>query len=178
MSDSYTVYKHTSPNSKTYIGITCQNVNHRWCRGANYRNNPNFYSDIMKYGWDNIKHEIIAEGLTQSEAFDLEIKLIAEYNSTDPTRGYNRNKGGGGNSAAHKGMHHADETKRLIGERIKNAHSANTYESAKKKVLCVEDGVVYESITKAAEAHHVSVAYISLLCRNIRHNDSLTFEFA
>ena len=54
---SYTVYKHTFPNNKVYIGITSQSVSRRWRNGEGYRNKQQLiYRAILKYGWDNIKH--------------------------------------------------------------------------------------------------------------------------
>ena len=91
---NYTVYKHTSPHGKAYIGITARPVSRRWHGGSAYRNNVHFYAAIKKYGWDAFKHEIIAEGLTYSEACQMEIKLIAEHESTNPAKGYNISKGG------------------------------------------------------------------------------------
>ena len=64
----YTVYKHTCPNGKVYIGITKQKPERRWgINGRGYKENEYFYRAIQKYGWQNIKHEIIAEGLTEEE---------------------------------------------------------------------------------------------------------------
>lgn len=92
--NSYTVYKHTSPGGKVYIGITGRSVSRRWHGGTAYRNNAHFYAAIKKYGWANFKHDILAEGLTRDEACAMEIRLIAEYNSTDPNKGYNLSRGG------------------------------------------------------------------------------------
>lgn len=59
--DNYVVYKHTFPNGKVYIGITKQKrVLYRWSsNGAKYKTQPVMINVIMKYGWINIKHEII-----------------------------------------------------------------------------------------------------------------------
>ena len=77
--NNYVVYKHTCPNGKVYIGITCQEVNLRWANGLGYRNQM-FYKAIQKYGWDNIKHEIVYKYLTQKEAEEREQYLIYVFN--------------------------------------------------------------------------------------------------
>ena len=91
----YFVYKHTVPNGKVYIGITCcESVELRWFGGWGYNQNYAFYEDIKKYGWDNITHEILYQDLSPKDARDVEMQLIKEYSSTDPQYGYNRDKGG------------------------------------------------------------------------------------
>ena len=70
---SFIVYKHTSPSNKVYIGITKLN---------------------LKYGWNNFQHEILYSELSEKEAKQIEIYLIAYYNSTDHNYGYNKTKGG------------------------------------------------------------------------------------
>lgn len=75
---SYSVYMHTCPNSKKYIGITCRNPLYRWNHGNGYRRNEHFFRAIVKYGWDNIKHEILFDGLTEEEAEQKEKVLIAK----------------------------------------------------------------------------------------------------
>lgn len=90
----WTVYKHTSPSNKVYIGITKQKPEYRWRGGKGYRTNKHFYNAICKYGWDNFKHEILYEGLTQEEAETIEKALVLELGSTDKMRGYNVAEGG------------------------------------------------------------------------------------
>lgn len=110
MSGRYTVYKHTSPSGKVYIGITVQAPAKRWGRGGEgYAHCPRFRAAIQKYGWDNIRHEIIAEGLSQAEAERLEIELIAEYKAMDKAHGYNIDRGGS------TGPKHSAETRAKIG---------------------------------------------------------------
>jgi hypothetical protein len=89
-----TVYKHTSPDGKVYVGITKADPAHRFNNGNGYKQNALFYADIQKYGWDAFKHEILATGLTVEEACHLEIELIREYDSTNPEKGYNMQDGG------------------------------------------------------------------------------------
>ena len=90
----YSVYKHTSPNGKVYIGITSTSLNRRWGYGSNYHNNEYFSRAIRKYGWENFTHDVLYTDLTAEEAELKERELIAFYHSTDPNRGYNLTTGG------------------------------------------------------------------------------------
>lgn len=108
---SYTVYKHTSPSGKCYIGITGQNPpEKRWQNGRGYKHNKYFSSAISKYGWDNFSHEILLSNLTKKEAEESEIKLIAKYKSSDRNFGYNLDFGGSGAGKM------SDETKKKLSE--------------------------------------------------------------
>lgn len=60
----YCVYKHTLPNNKVYIGITKQIPSLRWANGRGYKHSNYFYNAILKYGWLNIRHEILRDCLT------------------------------------------------------------------------------------------------------------------
>lgn len=91
---NYIVYKHTAPNGKVYIGITSQSAEERWRNGAGYRRCPLFYNAICKYGWDNIVHEILFDGLSKEDAEQKEIDLIALYKSNNTEYGYNIDPGG------------------------------------------------------------------------------------
>lgn len=91
----YFVYKHTCPNGKVYIGVTCsEEAEYRWISGWGYRKNVKFYADIQKYGLDNIQHEILYANLPPQEAAAKEQELIAFYNSNNVEFGYNIDKGG------------------------------------------------------------------------------------
>lgn len=93
--ENFSVYKHTLPNKKIYIGITSKKPIYRWNNGKGYKNQSLFYRAILKYGWDNIKHEILFTGLSEREACEKEIELIAKYKSNDRKFGYNISNGGG-----------------------------------------------------------------------------------
>jgi len=83
------VYVHTVPNGKLYIGYT-KDAQHRWRNGEGYLDNKRFYADIKKYGWENIKHEIVATYNSQEDASQLESALIVLLKSEDPNHGYNQ----------------------------------------------------------------------------------------
>lgn len=92
---AYTVYMHISPNGKRYIGITKQKPERRWRKnGEGYARNAHFWNAILKYGWDNFKHEILFDNLPKEKAETLEIDLISLYKSNDFNFGYNLDKGG------------------------------------------------------------------------------------
>ena len=117
----YCVYKHTSPNGKIYIGMTSMKPEDRWQNGKGYRSNQYFYRAIQKYGWDNFKHEILYEELTQKQACAKEIELIAYYDSTNPKVGYNLSIGGEGSS----GVPRSAETRKKISDSKKGKNNPN-----------------------------------------------------
>lgn len=123
--DNYTVYKHTSPSGKVYIGITARPVSRRWHGGSAYRNNAHFYAAIKKYGWDNFRHDILAQGLSYEEACSMERRLIAEQGSTDPKKGYNLSPGGDKTTLGYKFSPESREriSKALVGKRKGVTHT-------------------------------------------------------
>lgn len=88
----YKLYKHTFPNGKVYIGITRQTLARRFNNGRGYKDCPKMYNAVLKYGWNNVEHEILYDGLTKDEAEKKEIETIAFYNSVK--NGYNTDHGG------------------------------------------------------------------------------------
>lgn len=93
----YKVYMHTTPNGKKYIGITMLKLDARWRNGKGYRKQL-FGRAIKKHGWENIKHEVLHEGLSKEQAIEIEISLIREHQCTNPEFGYNTTIGGEGSS--------------------------------------------------------------------------------
>lgn len=143
---------HTVPNGKIYIGVTCRRPEKRWENGNGYKCNAHFFRAIKKYGWDSIKHDIVASGLTKEAAEEKEAELIAFYKSADPDVGYNMRLGGALCSfnqqsrqkmkASHIGKKLSEEQKRKISEATKGKtasysmlgkrHSAETKEKMSK----------------------------------------------
>lgn len=97
MEKEYCVYVHTNKvNGKRYVGITCQKPEYRWANGKGYKENRHFDSAIKKYGWDSFDHDVIMTGLTKKQACLWEAVLIAQWDTTNPTKGYNIALGGVG----------------------------------------------------------------------------------
>ena len=91
----YYVYKHTNlANGKVYIGITRQKPSRRWHGGNGYRDQPLFWNAIQKYGWGSFSHEILQQGLSQDDAYELEQDYIHKYKSSEREYGYNIAGGG------------------------------------------------------------------------------------
>ena len=116
----YSVYIHTTPNKKRYVGMTSMPVDRRWDKGNGYRYQTLFYRAIVKYGWDNIIHEVVAEGLTKDEAVALEMHLIDLYDTINPEFGYNQTAGGEG----HAGTPLSSETRRKLSAAAKRQWSS------------------------------------------------------
>lgn len=85
----YTVYKHTCPNKRVYIGITRMKPERRWAGGLGYKGSNRFFASVVRFGWDNIDHEILDDGLTYAEAKAKETAYIKKYKSNDERFGYN-----------------------------------------------------------------------------------------
>lgn len=141
---SYTVYKHTSPSNKCYIGITCLSLITRWgSNGWKYlRKNkngrfiqPKFANAILKYGWDNMKHEILYTNLTIEEAKTREIELIKYYK--DLNLSYNITDGGDLN----RGMTFTPEERKRRSELAKKINiGRHLSEEAKDRIRQARKG--------------------------------------
>ena len=105
---SYVVYRHTAPNGKMYIGITSKPPSYRWDFGRGYITNQHFIRAINKYGWNNIKHDILLENLTAEEVSLAEEIFIHYWDLTNPNNGYNHETGGIKNFTV------SDETRRRL----------------------------------------------------------------
>lgn len=119
MEKAYCVYKHTTPCGKVYIGITCRPPRERWgSDGKRYSNNKYFYNAIKKYGWNNIKHEILYDNLDQKTAQEYEKFFIFVYDSSNREHGYNHTLGGEhGKMSEHTNEENRKRGKTLIGEK-------------------------------------------------------------
>ena len=74
----YYVYKHIFPNNKIYIGRTTTELNQRWQSGFGYESNEKMFKDIVKYGWDNIKHKFIELDSIEDMEFLESIMIFEE----------------------------------------------------------------------------------------------------
>jgi hypothetical protein len=136
MERNWTVYKHTFPNGKVYIGITGKSIEERWKDGFGYiciengrLHQPLMAKAIVKYGWSNILHEIVASELSEEDAMKLEANLIVKYKSNNLEFGYNVQKAGARGNLEALAKHNRDTSKML---------------------RCNQTGVIYPSIKEAA----------------------------
>ena len=90
--NNFVIYKATFPNNKVYIGKSKDFKNrlrgHNWS-GKKGSSNHIMSRAIRKYGFENIKWEIIHECSSSEEMSQMEIFYIKEYNSIDHEFGYN-----------------------------------------------------------------------------------------
>lgn len=130
---TYRVYEHVFPNGKRYIGITSQTLASRFgANGAGYKKCPKMYKAIAKFGWENVKHNLLHDGLTKDEAEAKEIELIARFNTT--VDGYNIDHGG--NTAGT----HSEETKAKISLGNKGKIKPPLSDSARAKISAANSG--------------------------------------
>ena len=135
----YCVYCHISPSNKKYVGIS-NNPYKRWNNGKGYVKNYLFKRAIDKYGWDNFQHQILYNNLTKQEAINIEIKLIADWDLTNPQKGYNLRAGGDGSFSEHSrllmsmarlgntntlGFHPSEETRKKISNSLKQYYQTH-----------------------------------------------------
>ena len=89
--NKFIVYRHITPNGFSYIGITSVDPEKCWKNGKGYYGTL-FEEMILKYGWENIEHEILFTGLTEAEARLVKYLTIESYSSYigyDDCAGYN-----------------------------------------------------------------------------------------
>jgi len=172
--DVYSVYTHTSPSGKVYVGVS-NNPKRRWgTYGAPYlykNKNGNytqacFANAINKYGWNNFNHEILLKNVSFSEALYAEKYLIRWYKIHNLS--YNMSDGGEYYSGtrkplseerrlqvkeymnAHhpmKGRHHTEEAKAKISEAAKN-----------RKYTKEQKAVISEKLSKAHKGKHYKLS--------------------
>lgn len=87
----YYVYTHIIPDKLCYFGISRQQPNKRWYP-SQYRN-ISLYQYIEEFGWDNIEHMVIQDGLTKHQAEVIEDWFIT--NATKDGFCINKNRSGG-----------------------------------------------------------------------------------
>ena len=154
----WTVYMHTVPNGKRYIGITSKKPEDRWGKDGSGYEKQMFMNAINKYGWDNIEHKILFTNLTHVEANCKEKFLIKYYNTTDRNYGYNRSYGG---DKTTKGLKYSDESKNKIRQKARDRMKA-VYQYDLDGNFVAE----YESIKSASRNTGAKDAHISEICHN------------
>ena len=154
------VYVHVCPNGKRYVGATTASKPElRWKGGRGY--GGIFLQDILKYGWDNITHEVF-EVESEEEMYRKEIELISFYHSNDPRYGYNHSSGG---EKSALGCIRSKEYRKKMSEAKKKRYSdhpeirrkiSETLKSKPRIKISLPDGTILE-MTK----HNLARNYIN-----------------
>lgn len=103
---------------------------------------------------DKSRIVIHTEDLTEDQALSLEIELIAEYGRKDNGTGILRNRTDGGEGLtgiSEKTRQKMSEAKK--GRTYSKVHRENMSNSHKKR--CSVNGIWYESVQDAADAHNI-----------------------
>ena len=163
---NYKVYMHIFPNGKAYIGITRQEPKVRWGGGNGYVRNEYMYRAIKKYGWENIEHIVLFDGLSKNDACEIEKELIKKHKTNNKNFGYNIESGGQCSSLAestkqklreaHTGKRASEETKGKMSASRKRFLSENPeyYQKNLENIMC--------AVEKAAELKRKSVIQYDL----------------
>ncbi len=130
---NHIIYKLVFPNNKIYVGQT----NNFKRRLNNHKNLPRNYCNrylfnaIRKYGWENIKKEILLE-CNEKLADFVECSFIDEYNSTNKDFGYNLDSGGNKNKS------HSKETIEKLKQYTPFKNKKHSGETKKKMSDCAK----------------------------------------
>lgn len=155
------VYYHSFPNGKKYIGITSQIPERRWGnQGRGYKNQGLIWNAILKFGWDNISHGILAEVDDIETAEYYEQYYITIYQADNRKYGYNIKSGG----RAAKGHKLSPEVVKKMSESRKGENNwiygKHLSEETKIKLSIAHKGKCdIEAIRKAAKERMGGKAY-------------------
>lgn len=151
----YSVYQLIFPDEgKMYIGSTGEPFEVRWANGYGYRDNPELYAAIRRTGWENVIKIRCVENILEESARAFEAYLIEANHTTDPSKGFNKSKGGdrehgwtrlqesmANTRAANKGICRSEAQK----ERCKACKADVSY-----PIWCEETQTLYRSVRDAA----------------------------
>lgn len=154
------IYKITNKiNGKVYIGQTVGSLQARWKAHLRSKDNAVFHKALHKYGAENFTVEQIDMAASTAELDAKEKYWIAFYDSR--RTGYNMTDGGS-SGAVH--LKRSDATKKRIADAIygeKHWHA--------KKVMNVETGEVFPTVSEAARKYNTSKSNIIGCCTGRKH---------
>ena len=166
----YYVYIHKLPNGKVYVGATFRKPKYRWSKGNGYKYNKEFYNDILKYGWDNIKHIIVSKNLSKEDARKKEMELISFFNANNPKYGYNKSHGGEvkGDTSLITRL----KISKSLNKREKNNNYIISIKEQRhrkgKPVICIETKMIFQRIKDASIYYKICDETIRKCCNKKR----------
>lgn len=183
------IYKITNTeNGKIYIGQSID-LNHRKaCHEYDLKKGRHHNCHLQRAYNQNpaaFRFEVICK-CEEDELNDLEIFFIKKYDSSNPEKGYNLEIGGNGRGRV------SDETKKKMsivkmgntamnGRKLSDEWKKHLSDSQphKKKILCVTNGVIYDSFADAARKTGLNRTKIVSVCTGKRKSTGgLVFEYA
>ena len=129
----YSIYVHTFPDGKKYVGMTSQDVENRWQLGWGYKDQKNVFKAINSVGWNNIQHEVIETVEDKKTALKREEYYTLLWHSNEPEFGYNILAGNTG--ARRLGYHDSEETKRRKSEKMKEFYKNKVFSEDERKKM-------------------------------------------
>lgn len=170
------IYKITNKiNHKSYIGQTINSLKSRFSAHCSATSKSLISSAIRKYGKENFKIEVITEATSREELNKLEFDLITSNNTLIPN-GYNLKIGGDNNSVYSLESKEKMSIKQ-IEVRKNNPHpllgAVGKKSSRSKSILCVTNGIIYESGRQAAIALNLPRSHVNSCARGDKHRNSI-----
>lgn len=179
-------------NGKRYIGVTMHSMRVRMTQhksdAIGRHRNSRFHAAIRKYGWASFEWMEIFQCEDIADALSAEISLIALHRPE-----YNISAGGEGRKAPLpesakqklKGNKNAagnrSSSERVITDEYRNNLSNVLKNSAllkRRAVICLDTGVIYNSISEAGEKLGMDWSGIQKVCHGKRkQNNGLRFAF-
>lgn len=140
----------------------------RWDGGFGYSPNKRMFSDILKFGWDNVKHYVLCENLDRETALLTEAALIRDWKTYQPCRGYNKKVSLNLNSSGfilppiEKKVVYDNRKMAAINRYAKRLEASRSGQSGRcKPVRLIETGEIYPSATAAANLNGISAKSVS-----------------
>lgn len=133
------------------------------------------FSAILRFGWENVKHYVLFEGLTKIQAKIIEAALIRDWKTTMCGKGYNKTqpKIDGLSSfevpkfTKRQIVDTWDECVEIRYKKLLERHGCKSKRC--RPVRLVETGEIFASVTAAARAMLVTPHSISIAAKNPKY---------
>ena len=163
------IYKITNLiNGKVYVGKTTRSINKR----INEHKSKGTLVGValLKYGDSNFTIDVLDTAKTKEELRQKERRWIGVFNCFDP-HGYNRALGDSkfGEFNGFYGKRHQERTIKLNKE----------HQKCYMRILCVETGVIYDSVRECARSLGISRPHVKrLCCGEVRNTKKYHLQYA
>lgn len=179
------LYMVTSPSGKVYIGQT-RDLGKRVLAHKYSAKRPStiFSKALSKYGPESFEWSIL--GCTSSEIIDdMERYFIFLWSSNMRDFGYNQDSGGSGADRPEGWRERLssawtpEKRATLSAQRRGSANPAYGRPTGReRKIRCLEDGKVFDSITRAARFYGLGVGNVQSVCRGrLKTSGGRHFEY-